>query len=557
MLRRLHVRNYVLIDSLDIEFPEGLVIVTGQTGAGKSILLGSVSLVLGAKADVSAIGEGADNCVVEAEFEVSPDDSFLRSALEENDAEWDGGRIILRRVVSRTGRSRAFVNDSPANIQLISSIASRLVDIHSQHQTLMLSDRRFQMSVLDYFAGNSALLSSCREAYSRHTAIKSEIEDLERRLSAAESEQEYNASRLMQLEAAGLRAGELEELESEQKLLANAESVKENLYGAENSLSSSENGGAASVDMSLREAERRLAKVSPVLPEAEALASRIASCRVELDDVLSEISSLNSRTELSRERLESVEERMSLLYGLLKKFSCRTVEELMRVRDSLKECVSGTDALAAGLEELKKEEKKCRAELDAAASALGESRRKAAPALAKTVQESVRGLELPNAVFCVSVEDAPLSASGADSVSFGFSSAGKTPVDLAKCASGGEMSRIMLCLKALLAKYTHMPTLIFDEIDTGVSGSTADKMGSMICSMGRDMQVFAITHLPQVAAKGNAHYLVSKDSEKSVTTIKKIEDGERVLEIARMLSGSEITGTAIANAESLLSCKAD
>ena len=557
MLRRLHVRNYVLIDSLDIEFPEGLVIVTGQTGAGKSILLGSISLALGAKADVSAIGDGADNCVAEAEFEVSPDDAVLCAAFEENDAEWDGGRIILRRVVSRTGRSRAFVNDSPANIQFISSIASRLVDIHSQHQTLMLADRRFQMSVLDHYAGNSALLAAFSAAYGKHAALKSEIEALEKKITAAESEREYNASRFARLDSAGLRPGEMEELEEEQKLLANAESVKENLYAAERALASDDSQGGMSVESALREAGRRLEKASAALPAAGTLASRIDSCRVELNDVLSEISSLNSRTELSQERLEAVEERMSFLYGLLKNFSCRTVEELMQVRDSLKESVSGTEAMEARMEVLKKEEAVCRAQLADAAGALGKSRREHAPELAGTVQEAVRFLELPNAVFTVSVEDAPLSASGADSVTFGFSASGRNPADLAKCASGGEMSRIMLCLKALLAKYTLMPTLIFDEIDTGVSGSTADKMGSVICSMGNDMQVFAITHLPQVAAKGDAHYLVSKDAGKAVTTIRKITDEERVLEIARMLSGSEITDTAVANAKSLLAGKAD
>jgi len=555
MLRRLHVRNYVLIDSLDIEFPEGLVIVTGQTGAGKSILLGSISLVLGAKADASIIGESADNCVVEAEFDADPEDRELKDMLEENDVEWDGGRLVLRRVVGRSGRPRAFVNDSPVNAQFLSSLSSRLIDIHSQHQTLMLSDRRFQLSVLDHYAGNKLLLEECSEQYRRYQSLKSEIEEIEGKIADAGREKEYNEARFRQLEEASLQEGELEELEAEQVQLANAGDIKENLYAVENLFAGDDSAESASMGSALRETEKRLERVAAYVPAASRLLERVVSCRVELDDVVSEISELNSRTELSRERLEAVEERISFLYGLLTRFSCRSIGELIAERDRLGEILYDSTALVSKLEDLNAEMAECSGRLDAVSEKLHKVRASKAGEFAAAIQSSIRSLELQQAVFEVELQNVPVSASGSDAVLFKFSSTGRNATDVAKCASGGELSRIMLCLKDMMARYKKMPTMIFDEIDTGVSGSVADKMGSMICSMGKNMQVFAITHLPQVAAKGNAHYLVSKEQsgDSVVTTIKKLSDSQRVLEVARMLSGSTVTDTAIANAESLLS----
>lgn len=556
MLRRLLVKNYVLIDSLEIEFPEGLVIITGQTGAGKSIILGSISLVLGARADASIIGDATDNCVVEAEFDVDPADASLRSALEENDVEWDEGRLVLRRVVGRSGRARAFANDSPVNVQFLSSISSRLVDIHSQHQTLLLSDHRFQLSVLDHFAGNPGLLSECAEEYHRYTALKSELEEVGRRIAAAESERDYNETRFRQLDAAGLVPDELENLEAEQRQLANAGDIKENLYAIEHYFNSEDETAALPVDTVLKDTERRLEKLASYLPSAAGLLERVAACRVELDDVVSEISALNSRTELSQERLQAVEDRISFIYGLFKKFSCRTVAELLAERDRLGEMLYDSTALEAKRDEMEEALHRSKSKLDNIASLLHDARVDAAPKFAAAIQDSIRFLELQQSVFEVDLHEVPVSASGKDAVAFKFSSTGKNAVDVAKCASGGELSRIMLCLKNMMARFTKMPTMVFDEIDTGVSGSVADKMGSMICSMGKNMQVFAITHLPQVAAKGEAHYLVSKETDagtsRTVTTIRKLSEQERVLELARMLSGSTVTDTAIANAKSLL-----
>ncbi len=537
MLARLQVRNYVLIDSLEIDFPEGLIIITGQTGAGKSILLGALSLVTGAKADASMVSDGADNCVVEAEFD-AVDDS-IRDILEENEAEWDEGHLIIRRVVNRSGRSRAFVNDSPVPLTVLQEISSRLIDIHSQHQTLLLSDRQFQLDILDHYAGNGRLRTECSAAWKEHAALKAELARLESQIARIASDRDYNEAQFRQLEAASLREGELAELEEEQKQLANAEEIKNGLCAVEELFTAaSSSGEAMSLDASLKESMKVLSKLGRYVPAASALADRIESCRLELDDILSEVSDINSRTDMSESRLEEVEARMSLIYGLLKKHACADESELIALRDRLSDELFDSTRLEEQAEDLRNQIKKASAALTAVADSLHEARVAAAPAFASSIAESVRNMELQYAVFETEVLDAPLSALGRDTVQFRFSATGKNPVDVARCASGGEMSRIMLSLKAMMARYTSMPTMIFDEIDTGVSGSVADKMGTMICGMGENMQVFAITHLPQVAAKGNAHYLVSKeidpDTSKAVSTITRLTKEDRILEVARM-----------------------
>ena len=556
MLSRLQVNNYVLIDSLDIEFPEGLVIITGQTGAGKSILMGALNLALGAKADASVIGTKGGNCVVEAEFAVGDLLKDIAGQLDENGVDAEDGRLVIRRVVNPTGRSRAFVNDSPVTLQFLSSLASRLVDIHSQHQTLMLSDRKFRLSSLDTYAGDSDLLDDFGSAYSELASLTERVTDLETSLRRALEERSYNEARFSQLDSAGLRQGEIEELEAEQKQLANAEEIKGTLCEAETLFFGGESDDSPGVDSMLKEIERCLEKISGFVSRAASLSERMSSCRVELDDIMSEISSLSSRTEISPERLQCVEDRLSLLYGLLQKFGCATVDELIAERDSLSSRLDDTAGMEGSLEELKAECASARARVNRLADALHEARAGAAPSFASAITDALRWLELPHAVFNVEVKPSELTSSGGDAVHFMFSATGKNPADVSKCASGGEFSRIMLALKAMMAKYMDMPTMVFDEIDTGVSGSVADRMGSMICEMGRDMQVFAITHLPQVAAKGNAHYLVSKEidpeTSDAVTTIRRLGDEERVMEVARMLSGSALTDAAVANARSLL-----
>lgn len=556
MLSRLQVKNYVLIDSLDIEFPEGLVIITGQTGAGKSIILGALSLLLGVKADASMVGESNDNCVVEAEFDIDPNDAEAEALLEENDADWDNGHLVIRRVVQKSGRSRSFINDSPVPVSVLASLASRLVDIHSQHQTLLLKDRAFQLSVLDHFAGNGGLLNECSSLWHRFNSMKSELRLLDDKIAAIERDRDYNQSQYDQLHAAAVQLGEIESLEQEQKTLANAEQIKEHLCEAENLFSApADQDIVLSINQSLKEIEHRLQKVSAFIPDTSDLADRVSVARVELDDIYEDVSSLNSRLDVSPDRLEQVEDRLSLLYGLLKKHSCQNEQELIDKENSLSQMLFDSTALQDKRASLEKAIQDCKVELDSVVKSLHNRRVDEAGKFAGQIQDSIRFQELESAIFEVDVLPAPMSQTGEDTVLFKFSSTGRNSVDVAKCASGGEMSRIMLSLKDMMARFSKMPTMVFDEIDTGVSGSVADKMGTMICSMGTRMQVFAITHLPQVAAKGNAHYLVSKYEENGrvCSTIKKLSDEQRVLEVARMLSGAELTDAAIANAKSLLS----
>ena len=549
MLKSLQIRNYVLIDSLDVVFPEGLVIITGQTGAGKSILLGALSLLLGSKADTSVIGSHGDNCVVEALFRVPESDSVMRDLLHENDLDDDSGELLIRRVVSSTGRSRSFINDSPVTLQILQSVTSRLVDIHSQHQTLMLSDKSFQLSMLDSFAGNGSLLERCGSLYRRVRELDKEITGLKDKVARIEEEKDYLQSRWKRLDEAHLVEGELESLEEEQGLLANAESVKESLSGVETLLDTA----------SLKEARKLLEKASRFVPSAAALAERLESARVELNDIQDEVSEIDSRTEVSAERLEAVESRMSLLYDLMKRYSASSVEELITMRDSLSASLDGAEEINDRLEDLLKEKKVVEEEFLSVSKALHESRCSAAGRFCSEILSSLRSLELDRAVFDVDLVETPSGETGCDGVRFLFSASGSNPVEVAKCASGGELSRLMLSLKAMMARFASMPTLVFDEIDSGVSGSVADKMGQMICSMGKDMQVFAITHLPQVAAKGDAHYLVEKSFEDNgaVTSVRLLDGDERVMEIARMLSGSHVSAAAIQNAKALLSDHGD
>lgn len=555
MLTALQVRNYVLIDSLEIDFPEGLIIITGQTGAGKSIILGALSLVMGAKADASMVSEGADNCVVEAEFETT--DKSLQNILEENEVEWEEGHITVRRVVNRSGRSRAFVNDCPVPVTLLQEISSGLIDIHSQHQTLLLSDKSFQLDILDHYAGIMPLRDKCASLWKSLGSLRTELRAIEERIARQISEKEYNEAQYRQLEAASLREGELAELEEEQKQLANAEEIKTSLSAAEELFTAASSGGEIlSIDASLKEASKLLLKAGRYVSAVSELAERVDSCRRELDDILSDAVSINAGIDLSEARLEEVENRMSLIYGLMQKHSCSDVSELITLRDSLSESLADTAILEERREAVLKQIAQVESDLNAIADSIHSSRAAASGAFADTISASIRDMELPYAIFEVELNQVSVSATGRDAVVFKFSSTGKNPVDVAKCASGGEMSRIMLALKAMMARYANMPTMIFDEIDTGVSGSVADRMGSVICEMGSFMQVFAITHLPQVAAKGTAHYLVSKDidpqTSKAVSTITRLSDSERVMEIARMLSGSVLTDAAIANAKSLL-----
>jgi DNA repair protein RecN (Recombination protein N) len=546
MLRSLHVRNYVLIDSLEIDFPEGLVIITGQTGAGKSILLGALGLALGGKADASLVGTHGDSCVVEAEFTVG-DDAALRALMAENDLE-DGDTLLIRRTLNRTGRSRSFVGDEPVSLPVLQALSEHLIDIHSQHQTLRLGDPAFRLSMLDHYAGNGTRLETCRTAWNTLQALRKELSEVTDRLQRLSAEKEYNEARFARLEAAKLRDGELEELEAEQKQLAHAEELKEYLNNCEDILAPADDRSPLTAQ--LKEAGKQAARAARYIPALEPLLQRLESARLELEDIVDELESANARIDVSPDRLEQVEDRMSLLYDLMKKYGVQTIAELIAEQERLSEALFDSTALEERRAELEKSLKQAEKAYDSAATALHDARQNASEGFASAILASLAFLELDRAVFTVELVPAAEGPTGRDAVRFLFSSTGKAPQDLSKVASGGELSRIMLSLKAMMARYTAMPALIFDEIDAGVSGSAADKMGQMICRMGEDMQVFAITHLPQVAAKGNAHYLVTKEND--VTDIRPLSREGRVRELARLLSGSVISDAAIANAEALL-----
>ena len=554
MLSSLHVRNYVLIDSLDISFPGGLIIITGQTGAGKSILLGALSLVLGSKTDVSVIGPKGDSCVVEAEFKVDGDNS-LRALVEGGELDWDGGNLVIRRTLSRTGRSRCFVNDEPVTVGFLGELSAHLLDIHSQHQTLLLSRSSFQMEALDRRAGNGELLDRCSSLWNTLSDDRKRLEEVSSTLAAMEAQRDYDEAVFRQLSDAKLEEGELETLENEQKVLSNAEDIKETLWAAQELLSPS--GEGRSVVSSLKEAGRLLEKVSSWVGAAGDLSERISSSRIEIDDIVSSLEEANAAVEVSPQRLAEVEDRFSMLYSLMKRHGCSGIGELIAVRDALDGKLHDSSRVEEERDALVNEISRLEKEHSAICDRLHEKRVSFAGILASETGESLKFLELEKSVFRVDVTPAPAGPSGADQVTFFFSASGKAPVELSKCASGGELSRIMLSLKAMMARYSAMPTLFFDEIDTGVSGSAADRMGSMICSMGEKMQVFAITHLPQVAAKGDAHYLVEKDLSggDAVTSIRPVSGEDRVMEIARMLSGASITPAAVENARSLMAVR--
>lgn len=534
MLQRLSIENYALIDHLDIQFPGDLVIITGETGAGKSVLMGALSLLLGAKADASAIKDKNRNCVVEAEFS-------------------DQGReVILRRVVSPAGRSRVFVDDEPVSLDELRELSTRLVDIHSQHQHLLLADRRFQLSALDGFAGLGDMMESYKALYEEYVSKRRELAELTDAIALDEKEREYIEFQYEKLNSARLSAGELQELEQEQTILSSSEQIKEYIARAEQLFEGEEN----SIESSLREMEGIISRLTSYIPEFEDLRARVESSRIELKDVYEDVAAKGANINYSPKRLEEVDNRLALLYDLMRKHGVDSVEALIELRDKLSQRLSKGLDRSLEKEALEKKLSSLEKECSEMAMAIHSSRVAASPELSTVLQQKIRSLEMPLANFEVSVRlRDSFAGDGQDDIVFLFNANGGQLQELSKCASGGELSRIMLCLKSLMASYVGMPTMVFDEIDTGVSGSIADKMGELIVEMGRNMQIFAITHLPQVASKGSAHFLVYKESDGGQmpqTKIKEISGEQREREIARMLSGSNLTPEALANARVLL-----
>ncbi|MDO4735748.1 MAG: DNA repair protein RecN [Bacteroidia bacterium] len=538
MLKKLTIQNYALIESLDIEFPNGLIIITGETGAGKSILLGAMSLLLGAKADAAVVKDSSKNCVVEGEFD------------------YNGEEIILRRVVSAGGRSRSFINDEPATMAALAEISSSIIDIHSQHQHLLLANQAYQMSVLDYFAGSVSLLQEYRSAYNNVVELKSSLAALQEEIAASERDRDYKQFQLEQLIDAKLVEGELDELEAKQKQLANAELIKSSVLKAVDLLRPS--GG--SFVQNLKEASNILKKCSNFVPQLEEIAKRLEGCRIECKDIEQELESTGEDIVASPQMLEQIDERIAQLYSLMRKHSAKSVEELIAIREELDSQLQNVAVSYNRADEIALQIENATKNRNAIAQQLSQKRSGAIKELESVLEGKIRELQMPYAVFRIELSPlADYKPQGKDNIEFLFSAnADREPLPLQKVASGGELSRIMLCIKALMGEYTGMPTMIFDEIDTGVSGSIADKMGNLIGAMGQKMQIFAITHLPQIACKGNTHLLVYKefDSNNAATSkIREITSQERVEEIARMLSGSELTTAAIENARELLKRK--
>ena len=538
MLKSLAVSNYALIENLEIDFPEGFIIITGETGAGKSILMGAIALLFGGRADLSVIKNKEKNCVVEALFELEA-----------------GNEITLRRVLAPNGKSRSFVDDEPVSAATLKELSETLVDIHAQHQHLLLADSGFQLSVLDSFAGNGELLQRYAAEYGLLSELTTRYNSLSSKIAKEEAESDYIRFQLSQLKEAKLQSGELEELEEELRILSNAESIKSSLFNISNLISPE--GVEISLLQNLKEAVLICSRISSEYKAAAVLQERIESCRVELKDIEQEVRAKAESVNVNPERAALVEERLSLLYTLLKKHHVDTVDELIGIMEDLEEKSGITTEHRIELEKLEEEIKSCTERRNNLASELHARRVEASERFIEKMTSSVRELEMPHAIFKIEISGLQqYNITGSDNVTY-FFSANKNipPRELAKVASGGELSRIMLCLKALMATGKGMPSMIFDEIDSGVSGSIADKMGNLLDELSKKMQIFAITHLPQIACKGNCHLLVYKDIDSTGTTktnIKEIRGEERVTEVARMLSGAELTEASIANARVLL-----
>ena len=557
MIHSLHIEHYALIDHLDIEFADGFSVITGETGAGKSIILGALGLLRGQRADTRTIQVGAQRCVVEAEFDVT--DNTLADFFQQNDLDFDGRFCIVRRELTAAGKSRAFVNDTPVPLSLLKELSDRLVDVHSQHQNLLLGRQDFQLSVLDILAENADRLAHFRLLYnSLRNTQRQLLAALDTQQSDRENE-DYLRFQHQQLDEAQLHEGEQEELEEEAQMLEHAEDIKQALVTAHQAIDSSAfDSDQQDVLQRLRTAITALRCVSNQYVQASVLTERLDSSYIELKDLAEELDSQADRVEFNPQRLEQVQERLGLIYTLEKKHHVDNVNELIVLRDDLAQKLQLLDNSDERVEELQKECQRLEAEVLKVAQEISAHRQQAAVQVEQRMQQSLQPLGMPHVQFCVSVENKAefLSENGTDHVSFLFSAnKNGSPRDVADIASGGEVARVMLCLKALIASAVQLPTLIFDEIDTGVSGSIAERMAHIMLQMSAGgRQVISITHLPQIAALGTHHYRVYKEEGEDRTTshIILLDETERVTELAHMLSGTTLTDAALENARTLL-----
>ncbi|MBO7438338.1 MAG: DNA repair protein RecN [Bacteroidales bacterium] len=550
MLLRLKISNYALISETEIEFGDGLTVITGETGAGKSILMGALSLILGARADISVIKQGEKKTVVEAEFDVSA--YGLKGFFDENDLDY-ADHTEIRREILDTGKSRAFVNDTPVNLNTLKELGQRLTDIHSQHQTLEIGYEDFQIGLIDAYAKNGSQLAEYGAVYQKWQQAKSQLESLIKRSKELAREAEYLHFRFDELDKAKLREGELQELEEEYEMLTHNEDIKMAFANACDELVRAEEG---TVLQKLKSSTAELRKISAYYPRAAELADRMESAYIEINDISREISDIDENTEYSPERLEFVNQRLDTIYQLQKKFNAKTVGELIAMHQELAQKLSLVDNIDGQTDDLKKSVAALENELHKLADAIGKGRREAVPKLRKEIYGLLESLGIKDSQFDVEfVETKEFKPNGKDSLKFMFSANKNVPMgELSKTASGGELSRLMLSLKYILSRSSKLPTIIFDEIDTGISGDIACKMGAMFRRMSEHMQVVCITHLPQVAAQGNHHLKVFKhETDGSIRSdIKLLEGDERIREIAAMLSGEKITDAALQNARELI-----
>ncbi|OMP29783.1 DNA repair protein RecN [Mangrovimonas sp. DI 80] len=549
MLTNLSIKNYALIDELNVTFNNGLSIITGETGAGKSILLGGLSLILGKRADLGSIKDESKKCVIEATFDIT--NYNLKALFKSEDLDYEP-QTIIRREILPSGKSRAFINDTPVTLGNLQTLGVYLLDIHSQHQTLQLTDDSFQFQVIDALAKNQEVILEYGKKLKAYKGVQRELNDLNQQKIEATKELDYNLFLLEELEKANLIDGEMEALEEEYETLNNIEEISERL-GSSHGLLSDETVG---VIPSLTEIKNQLSRLSSYSKNYESLFERVNSTVIELDDVFVEIERLQDQLEADPERLGVVNTKLQLIHNLKQKHVAENVGELIAIRDDLKEKVNITQNLDDVISKKEQEQKVIEKDLNELALKIHNSRNTAIPELQKQLEKLLSVLGMPNARFQIGLElSKQFYNNGKDDLEFLFSAnKGGQFNELKKAASGGELSRIMLAIKSILSKYQQLPTIMFDEIDTGVSGEISDKMGVLMQEMSKTMQVFTITHLPQVAAKGDAHYKVFKTDidEVTQTQLKRLSHDERIVEIAQMLGGIDVSNSALEHAKQLL-----
>ncbi len=552
MLKRLFIRNFTLIEELDITFQPGFSVITGETGAGKSIILGAIGLLLGQRADSKSIKSGAAKCTIEAEFDISRYN--FQPFFEENDIDYDAEACILRRELTATGKSRAFINDTPVQLSLMRTLGEQLVDIHSQHQNLLLQKEDFQLNVVDIIAQDGDQMADYRKEYLLYCRKKDELEQLKDDIERSQRDEEYIRFQLHELENAALEEGLQEQLEQESSTLSHAEDIKSALFEADQLLNGDERNAVASI----RSAAQSLRNIAEVFPAAKELAERLDETHVELKDIAQEVSGQVDVIDFDPARLDTINSRLDAIYALQQKFHVQTVKELIDIQNKFKSQLNHIENSDEALSELQEVVSRQLGICTKKADKLTQQRTKAARKIEEEMQQRLIPLGISNVRFAVSITSSAtsLTATGADKVQFLFSANTSTPMQpVAQVASGGEIARVMLALKAMISGAVKLPTIIFDEIDTGVSGKTAQKMALIMQEMGNNnRQVISITHLPQIAALGMNHYKVYKEegAEGTVSHMQQLDDEARIREIAQMLSGDNITDAAINNAKELL-----